>query len=48
LMSFLRQSAGDSSHAAPNWEELGHVLSLAYPPQKEGVSESRSINPSGT
>ena len=48
LMSFLRQSAGDSSHAAPNWEELGHVLSQAYPPQKEGVSESRSINPSGT
>ena len=48
LMSFLRQSADDSSHAAPNWEELGHVLSQAYPPQKEGVSESRSINPSGT
>jgi flagellum-specific ATP synthase/type III secretion protein N (ATPase) len=48
LMSFLRQSVDDSTQATPNWEELGHVLSLAYPAQKEGVSESRSINPSGT
>jgi len=48
LMSFLRQTVDDSSQAAPNWEELGHVLSQAYPPQKEGVSESRSINTSGT
>ena len=48
LMSFLRQSVDDSTQATTNWEELGHVLSLAYPAQKEGVSESRSINPPGT
>ena len=45
LMSFLRQNVDDTPTAESNWEQLGHVLAQAYPPQKEGVSESRSVSP---
>ncbi len=45
LMSFLRQNVDDTPTAESNWEQLGHVLTQAYPPQKEGVSESRSVSP---
>ena len=45
LMSFLRQNMDDTPPAESNWEQLGHVLTQAYPPQKEGVSESRSVSP---
>jgi len=44
-MSFLRQNVDDAPHSGSNWEQLGHVLAQAYPPQKEGVSESRSVSP---
>tara|TARA_Y100001968_G_scaffold218499_1_gene201182 strand:- start:661 stop:2070 length:1410 start_codon:yes stop_codon:yes gene_type:complete len=47
LMSFLRQNIDDDSRSESNWDGLGHVLAQAYPPQKEGVSESRSIAPTG-
>ncbi len=45
LMSYLRQTVEERTQAGSNWEQLGHVLAQAYPPQKEGVSESRSVNP---
>ena len=48
LMSFLRQNVDDTPPADSNWEQLAHVLAQAYPPQKEGVSESRSFTPSAT
>jgi len=44
LMSFLRQNVNDAPVIDSNWEQLGHILAQAYPPQKEGVSESRSVN----
>ena len=45
LMKYLRQTVDERTQAGLNWEQLGHVLAQAYPPQKEGVSESRSVNP---
>ena len=45
LMSFLKQNVDDPPQSESNWEQLGHVLAQAYPPQKEGVSESRSVSP---
>ena len=44
LMSFLRQNVDDASQSESNWEQLAHVLVQAYPTQKEGVSESRSVS----
>ena len=48
LMSFLRQNVDDTTPAESTWEQLAHVLAQAYPPQKEGVSESRSVSPTAT
>jgi flagellum-specific ATP synthase/type III secretion protein N (ATPase) len=48
LMSFLRQNVDDAPQAESTWEQLGHVLAQAYPTQKEGVSESRSMNSATT
>lgn len=44
LMDYLRQPVHEEQKDQAIWEHLGHVLSQAYPSQKEGVSESRSVN----
>ena len=43
LMNYLRQPVHEEQKDQAIWEYLGHVLAQAYPTQKEGVSESRSV-----
>ena len=44
LMDYLKQPVHETQMEQAIWENLGHVLAQAYPSQKEGVSESRSVS----
>ena len=48
LMDYLKQPAHETPKEQAIWENLGHVLAQAYPSQKEGVSESRSVSQTTT
>ena len=48
LMDYLRQPVKEAQKEQAIWENLGHVLAQAYPSQKEGVSESRSVSQNST
>ena len=48
LMDYLRQPVQEAQKEQAIWENLGHVLAQAYPSQKEGVSESRSVSQNAT